>query len=369
MLGFDSNLRLATLCESDYVHDVAYDYYGTRLALCTSSLRISIFSAPGEEDGAEGDWTETARMERAHAGPIWRLSWGSPEFGEPLASCSEDRVVMVWYCDPTVIRDGSPAVRKGGDGSITLPSWQRRAQLQGEGPFVDVRFAPPHLGLKLAACTAEGRVRVFECVNRLDLRSWDPEDLEAEAHKAQPDASAVTGGPGEFCASAALDWIRAPFGASLDERGDVLAVGGSAGRLAIWGRESAGSGKWKEVVSAEAHPVQKGGVKDVAWCPNLCRPYEIVATCGAGAKLWRLEFPSPDEGYGAPQPRRAPASGCRLQLLTELVPADDEVWRCSWNLSGTTLSLSPESGELSVWKAGSTLAWEKDCWIEDTDNQ
>lgn len=385
MLSFDQHVQLPTLSEADYVHDIVYDYYGTRLALCTSSLRISIFSAPAgsqAEPGAaaagSGAWTETARMERAHAGPIWRLSWGHPEFGEPLASCSEDRVVTIWYCDPAANNASAAVAQRGSDGSRALPSWQRRAQLQGEGPFVDVRFAPSSIGLKLAACTADGRAKIFECVNRLDLRSWEAEDLESLAHRApatsaSPTASAAAGAgavPGaNFCASAALDWMRAPFGGSGDERGEVLAVAGRAGRLAIWSRDN---NRWKEVVSSEAHPVQSGGVKDLAWCPNLCRPYEIIATCGAGARLWRVDFPSQDEAYGAPQSRKVPSPACQLQLLKELVPAADEVcpvWRCSWNLTGTTLSLCPESGEISVWKANASLDWRQECGIELADAQ
>merc|ERR1740117_2443512 len=102
LLRQDTQIRLPTLNDADYVHDIAYDYYGTRLAICTSSLCISIFSAPsatgstatGEE--SSGEWVETARMTQAHTGPIWRLSWGPPDCGEPLASCSEDRTVAIW---------------------------------------------------------------------------------------------------------------------------------------------------------------------------------------------------------------------------------------------------------------------------------
>ncbi|CAE8652667.1 unnamed protein product, partial [Polarella glacialis] len=152
------------------------------LALCTSSLRISIFSAPetagggggcGGQQAADAQWTEVARMERAHTGPIWRLSWGHPEHGDPLASCSEDRTVTVWYGGraSSVGAGGAPKGQQG----AALPRWQERAQLSCEGPVVDVRFAPAPLGLKVAACTSDGKARIFECVNALDLRTWEPE--------------------------------------------------------------------------------------------------------------------------------------------------------------------------------------------------
>ena len=35
-------------------------------------------------DADDATWAETGRMEQAHAGPIWRLSWGHPEHGDNI---------------------------------------------------------------------------------------------------------------------------------------------------------------------------------------------------------------------------------------------------------------------------------------------
>jgi len=355
---------LPTLNGADYVHDIAYDFHGTRFAICTSSLRISIFGAPEggavSEEGESAPWTEIARMERAHAGPIWRLSWGHPEYGQPLASCSEDRSVTIWC-----------AASKGAESSTgALPSWHRRWQHSGDAPWVDIRFAPAPLGLKLAAVTADGKVRVFECVNALDLRNWEPEDVEthtsrptaASSQPAQPGPVVATGGSAVGCMSAALDWMCVPFGGGAEERSETFALGGRGGRLSIWAKHN---NRWKELVSEEAHDPESGGVKDVAWCPNLCRPYEIVATCGAGARLWRVDLPSTDETQGVR--KDSGNTSCRLTLLMDLIPASDKacpVWRCSWNLMGTTLALCPESGEVSIWKCNASLKWRRECEVE-----
>ena len=32
----------------------------------------------------------------AHVDTIWRLSWAHPEFGQLIASCSEDKMVNIW---------------------------------------------------------------------------------------------------------------------------------------------------------------------------------------------------------------------------------------------------------------------------------
>merc|ERR1740139_887214 len=99
--------------------------------------------------------------------------------------------------------------------------------LQGEGPIVDVRFAPASLGLKLAACTSDGKARLFECQNVLALADWLNEDIETIAN-----ASATNVTPsdvaGVTATSAALDWMSTPFGGGLlgDDRGETLAIGG-----------------------------------------------------------------------------------------------------------------------------------------------
>lgn len=352
MLRLDQHVAVPTLNDADYVHDVAYDYYGTRMALCTSSLKIMVFSAP--RSGAEGgQWTETAKMDRAHSGPIWRLCWGGPEHGEPLASCSEDRTVQLW---------SDRGQRSGGASANT---WPKVGTLQCEGPVVGVRFSPASIGLKVAACTVSGRSRIFECASsslESAASTWEQEDLEPRASPPE------SGGPAQL--GAALDWMPAPFGGGAAEDREALALAG-AGRLTIWVRRG---GRWTDVATTEVASLGDvdGGVKDVAWCPNLCRPYELVCTCGNGAALWRVELSLRDDrgerggGYG----RKDLGPPCHLQKLKELVPPGAElcpVWRCSWNLTGTTLALCPEGGEgaVSVWKADALIDdWRQEVEID-----
>lgn len=33
---------------------------------------------------------------KAHYGPVWKLAWAHPEFGQILASCSFDKTVVIW---------------------------------------------------------------------------------------------------------------------------------------------------------------------------------------------------------------------------------------------------------------------------------
>lgn len=77
----------------DIVHDVCYDFYGKRIATCSSDQKIKIW-----DQSIEGDqkrWVCTAEW-KAHTGSIWKLAWAHPEFGSMLASCSADRTVCIW---------------------------------------------------------------------------------------------------------------------------------------------------------------------------------------------------------------------------------------------------------------------------------
>eukprot|EP00419_Tripos_fusus_P010848 CAMPEP_0172658560 /NCGR_PEP_ID=MMETSP1074-20121228/2857_1 /TAXON_ID=2916 /ORGANISM="Ceratium fusus, Strain PA161109" /LENGTH=320 /DNA_ID=CAMNT_0013473879 /DNA_START=252 /DNA_END=1215 /DNA_ORIENTATION=+ len=303
----------------------------------------------------------------------WRTNM-APQLGPPRIWTAIGKLLGGPHSDDLDEGRSQGAASRGAQsstGTANPPPWQRRWSHQGEAPWLDVRFAPAPLGLKLAAVTSDGKARVFECVNAMDLRAWEPEDIETQTHRpsaassqpAQPDRTlAAATGSSLGCMSAALDWMCVPFGGGGEERSEALAVGGRGGRLGIWAK----SNRWKELVSEEAHPPASGGVKDVAWCPNLCRPYEIVATCGAGARLWRVDFPSADETQGVTNTRKDSGNACRLQLLMELIPAADKacpVWRCSWNLMGTTLALCPESGELSIWKCNASLKWRRECEV------
>jgi protein transport protein SEC13 len=88
-------------------HDLQVDYYGKRLATCSSDRIIKIFDV-GPEPGQQ---TLSANI-AGHDGPVWQVNtvcacdgwatilrgyrqvaWAHPKFGSILASCSYDRKV------------------------------------------------------------------------------------------------------------------------------------------------------------------------------------------------------------------------------------------------------------------------------------
>lgn len=298
----ESIFPLSVASDSDYVHDVSYNFYGTKMAICTSSQSISIW-----DRDENGGWKEESRIDNAHAGPIWRLDWAHPEFGEVLLSCSEDRTISVW--------------------ALQGKKWKKRATLTDSPHAVtDVQFAPRQFGLKFAACTADGMVRVYEAADPLNLSMWEVEDFST-SDKA---------GPG---GCSALSWCST----SDVER---LGVVGQSGMLRVYERRN----RWTLIAEREAG--ESGtALKDCAWAPNLCRDSDWIATCGGSetVTVWALKENSVDRTAS-------------LVPVHSIQCGVSPIWRCAWSITGDILSVAPESGKVQLWRLAGIagqVGWEK----------
>lgn len=72
------------------IHDVSYDFYGKRLATCSSDQKVKVWDLD-----EESHWKKTAEW-KAHKGSVWKVEWAHPEFGQVIASCSVDRSICIW---------------------------------------------------------------------------------------------------------------------------------------------------------------------------------------------------------------------------------------------------------------------------------
>eukprot|EP00911_Craspedida_sp_UC1_P000987 UC1_evm1s739 len=73
------------------IHDAQLDFYGKRLATCSSDKTVKIFDVD-----ATTQQQTLVRELRGHEGPVWEVAWAHPKFGGILASCSYDRKVIIW---------------------------------------------------------------------------------------------------------------------------------------------------------------------------------------------------------------------------------------------------------------------------------
>ncbi|KAI8838908.1 WD40-repeat-containing domain protein [Chytridium lagenaria] len=296
----------------DLIHDLSYDYYGKRLATCSSDQKLKVW-----------DWEK--QFLDGHDCSILKVSWSHPEFGNVLASCSLDRTVKIWEEQEHGLK---------GSGR----RWKLVASVADhKGSVLDVEFAPNHLGLKIATCSADGYVRIYEALDVLNLTAWD---LMAQ-FEVLPNAKESD----HLC----LSWCPSRF------QPEMLVVGCGRDNVAKIFKQDDDK-QWKAVETLMGH---LDIVSDVAWAPNMGRSYQLVATCSKdrGVRIFKLV----DEEGGVGEGREGgagmvgvPGAGRRsgklkVQSVVNLEGHQDEVWRVAWNVTGTVLSSSGDDGKIRMW--------------------
>lgn len=226
----------------DLIHDAVLDYYGKRLATCSSDKTIKIFDIEGT-DGYK--LTETLL---GHEGPVWQVAWAHPKFGSILASCSYDGKALIWKEQPETRQWSIIAEHKVHSASVNSVSW-----------------APHELGAVLLCTSSDGKVSVV-----------DFNDDGTTLHILF-DAHAI----GVNSAS----WN--PINSKLSPRSFVTC--GSDNLSRIW-KFDAKENKYVEEAKLEGHT---DWVRDVAWSPSvLVKSYIATASQDRTVLIWTKEGPN-----------------------------------------------------------------------------
>ena len=79
------------------------DFYGKKLATCSSDKTIRIFEIEKNSqrlvdslNGYVPSWVFALIWSSRHEGPVWQVAWAHPKFGSILASCGYDGKVNIW---------------------------------------------------------------------------------------------------------------------------------------------------------------------------------------------------------------------------------------------------------------------------------
>eukprot|EP00586_Coscinodiscus_wailesii_P015647 CAMPEP_0172495672 /NCGR_PEP_ID=MMETSP1066-20121228/74339_1 /TAXON_ID=671091 /ORGANISM="Coscinodiscus wailesii, Strain CCMP2513" /LENGTH=261 /DNA_ID=CAMNT_0013267495 /DNA_START=113 /DNA_END=894 /DNA_ORIENTATION=+ len=153
--GDDQKAIYVDTQHDDMIHDAQLDYYGCKLATCSSDRTIKIFNV------TTSGYTHTTTLQSHTSGPIWEIAWSHPQFGSLLASCSFSGTVLIH-------RERTP-----GDW-IPLQSWTNLHSSSVNG----VAFAPHQYGLVLACAGSDGMVSVL---SHLRDDSWGVERFKDNA--------------------------------------------------------------------------------------------------------------------------------------------------------------------------------------------
>ena len=271
------------------VHDSQLDFYGTRLATCSSDRTVKVF------DVAKGASTLQATLQ-AHEGPVWQVSWGHPKFASLLASVGYDRRVVVW--------------REQGQGHWVKVYENTTAH---SASINCCAFAPVEHGLHLATGSSDGsfvvhsygtggewttvKVESAHTLGVLSL-SWAPA-MASPAAGGRPLRRLVTSGcdglvkvwvwkeednswgmepNGELRAHG--DWVRSVAWSQLPtSTSSEVASASQDGKVIVWSQEAPGQ-PWKRHVLCE--------VDSIVWCVAWSLTGDLLAVQAAGKEvaLW-----------------------------------------------------------------------------------
>ena len=296
----------------DAIHDAQMDYYGTRLATCSSDKTIRIFNT------SSGSNTLEATLE-GHEQPVWQVSWAHPSFGNILASCSYDKKVFIW--------------------KETKPKhWEKiHEYTRHESSVNSISWAPKEFGLILATASSDGSIAI---ISRVDAdagnseegsgNSWDDKKI-MNAHSVG--CNAVSWKPAVVPSTIALKTGEATA-IKEDAKIKRLASCGADFLVKIW-KFVEQDDKWVEEARLEGH---SDWVRDVSWSPSIGTTKLYLASCSQDRRvlLWTRELGS----------KGGKASWTHQVLHT----FDDIVWHVSWSLMGNILAVSTGDNKISLWK-------------------
>jgi len=303
------------------IHDVQYDYYGRRMATCSSDGSIQIFDVT-KDNSAQGETTVELASIKAHNGPVWQIAWAHPKFGNVLASCGFDKKVIIWR-------------------EIKNNDWQEAISFDLQASINAITWAPWECGLKLLSCSADGTISLF---SRRPDDQWDP-PLTFPAHDSSVNSVSW----------AALHSGNDYFAEEYNEKYAPLPKFASAScdkSIKIWEYQEGTTNKFIAVATLkDAHT---DWVRDVAWSPSIGSPYETLVSCSEDATVafWRNS-----------------KAGQNDFTKIDTKKSEGPAWRLSFSLGGNLLAVSsagPNSENIvDIYKENEQGEWEKVSKIEE----
>ncbi|KAL5014457.1 hypothetical protein ScPMuIL_008727 [Solemya velum] len=280
----------------DMIHDAQLDYYGTKLATCSSDRSIKIF------DVKSGQQTLITNL-LGHEGPVWQVAWAHPMFGNILASCGYDRKVIIW---------------KESNGT-----WGKLYEYSNHDSSVNsVCFSSHEFGLNLACGSSDGSISVISSTGD---GNWDIKKIN-NAHTIG--CNAVSWAPA-VTPNSLMDHSGRP---QMVKR---LVSGGCDNLVKIYREED---GQWSEEQKLEGH---SDWVRDCAWAPSIGLPKSIIASCSQDCRviIWTNDGTS---------------NNWSSKVLHKF---NDVVWHLSWSITGNILAVSGGDNKVSLWKESVEGQW------------
>lgn len=298
----------------DLIHDCAYDYYGQRIMTCSSDRSLKVF----DYNTATNKWDISDSWKCAD-GTILKCIWAHPEHGQVVACASVDRTVRIFEEQESEKKNSGQR-------------WVERARLVDARAAVhDIWFAPSYQGLRIASIAADGILRIYEALEPNNLSHWTLMD----------DFSVMsTPVPREFEAAFCLTWCPSRFATPS------IAVG-AMDKVCLYSQDAAG--KWKAGLEIP-HP---GLVRDISWAASMGRSYHLLATaCKDGhVRIFKLQEEGNDGSDSEAMQTGDDSSIWKQEIIGDFDDHKAQVWRVSFNVTGTVLSSAGDDARIRLWKS------------------
>jgi len=307
---------------TESIHDICYDFYGRRLATCSADRCIKVWDL-----NKDGEWILSGGMSgnisEGHTGVVVRVAWAHPEFGSVLASCSEDHSVIVWKEE---LMENAER------------HWDRKANLTDARQGVqDIKFAPHHYGLELAAGSKDGFIRIYKAEDSMKPNPhWSlVHEFEAAKSFLRTEVRCLSWNPSRFDTRMMVVGCTAPKNPDPQNPESTVMV---------WTFNESYR-KWLPLPVLIDCP--RSDVWSVSWAPNMGRRQHYIACCSRDAnehlRLW--EIPAGEDIFS-----HGPDGGARHSVAPHVLePSSSQTRRVEWNVSGTVLATSGDGGEVLLW--------------------
>lgn len=328
----------------DMIHDAQMDYYGTKLATCSSDKSVKIFKIDaGSGSGGGGGQQQLLATLNGHEGPVWQVAWAHPKYENLLASCSYDKKVIIWKETANTSTSSSNGDNGGGGGGTGggAEKWEKIYESNNHDSSVNsVCWAPHELGLVLACGSSDGTISVLSRAPGAATTSnvWDVKKI--------PNAHSIG------CNSVSWGPVFPPTSAAGYTPQRRIVSGGCDNLVKIW-LFSEAEDKWLEEQKLEAH---SDWVRDVAWAPSTGLPKTYIASCSQDRRviIWTKVLATSASGDGSVGEA---LSGTGHWTFNVLNTFDDVVWHVSWSIMGNILAVSGGDNKVSLWKETPDGKW------------
>ncbi|GAB5355488.1 hypothetical protein AAMO2058_000209800 [Amorphochlora amoebiformis] len=354
--GFDT-------MHASHVHNISYDYFGDRIATCSSDLRIRVW-----ELDTQGTWRLSGELPRVHNSSIHKVIWVKPDFGQVLASASADGTICIYQ----------ESVETGSGRKI----WRLKSRLVASTESImDIDFSSTRGGdLRLAACSRGGNtVRIYAARGGLNLSQW-----------SKHGEYRVSGGSSCQC----LSWCPSVFSPAM-----ILVGTGSSVHVC---REEEGAQKSEEIqsntsyINSATRNVRSSGnntepegsvwecaiklgkrthggtILDIVWSPNPGRISFTFATACIDHKIRIFSLLTlGDMDLNPSSFQRPPPTGegkVMVKKLAELTHPS-AVWSLSFDSIGANLASTDDEGNVRIWTRSPFGKWVSSEFISRKDNR